>query len=170
MILYVLVFILSFGLGLLSSLMSYISTEIVVLLVLLIGFLVKVLAEYIPFSGGQMKWGLGLMLPYVLNLMKKKTPNATHNIKIEKDRIILEFDHKGKQRRHILPYNRKELAKHNKHTVHLIDDDGKEIEISQIPGVKFTHSAKEIGGKSIKVTNKITQEVTIYENEPPQFL
>ena len=166
--LYILLSILSFGFGLFVSLFAYIKLEWVILVILLIGFLVKVLVEASPFSGSQIKSGLGLVLPYVMKLANPKS-DTSNNVTIKNNRMIIEFDHKGKKRRHILPYNRKELSKHSRHTVHLIDENNQEIELLHIPGVTFTHTAQELGGKIFKVTNKLTQEIKFYENELPKF-
>ncbi len=168
--LYIATSIFSFSGGLFLSLFSYIPIRWVLFIIITVAFLAKVAFEASNFSGSQLKMGLAFILPYLMKLTKKKTGtgNGTE-IKIEKNRIIIEFDHKGKTRRHILPYNRKELSKHNINIVHLVDEDGQEIELSHIPGATFTHTAEELGGKRFKVTNKLTQEVVVYENEPPRL-
>ena len=164
---YILVGILSFLSGLFLSLFKYISFEWIILLLIIFCLGVKFLIDSNVLPTNTIKFLAPFVLPKILQFIKptKQKTNPEKIVKIDSDKVIIKFDHKGTSRYHAVPYSRKKLANHSKYEVHLIGNDKKEIEITQIPGTSYKHSANELNCEAIRVTNKITKEFILYEGD-----
>ena len=159
--------IFSFVVGLFASLLSYIPKNAIFLLLMVFSLSIYYVIGYIK-SNNNIKLGLAYFLPLIKNLNKNNfggSKNREKEINISTGRVIVEYEHQGTIRYHALPYNRKNLAKHSKYKVYLIEMDNTEIEITQIPGTEYKHTPKDLNGKSIKVVNKISGEEKIYTEE-----
>ena len=162
--LYILTGIVSFLLGLLLSLLSYIPFEWIVILLIISFIGIKFLLQSNVLPTSQIKFGLTFLLPKLIQHLSKSTKEKKI-VKIDSNKVIIEYEHKGNLRYHVVPYSRRNLAKHSKYTVHLIEHDNTEIEITQIPGTLYNHSPSEFNSKAIRVTNKLTKEHILYEGD-----
>lgn len=67
-----------------------------------------------------------------------------------------------------VPYNRQKLSLMSKLKVFLVLESGEQVEITQQPGVPYTVSARDLGGKQIKVIQP--EGTSLYSiDEVPMF-
>lgn len=83
--------------------------------------------------------------------------------------VVLKYTYYDKEYKITMPYRRCEVLNMSQYTAELSVDDLM-IDITQQPGIPYILSAKELGGKFIKLTNFITGESHIYGlNEAPLY-
>lgn len=117
--------------------------------------------EYIKNKYNQTKTIIGLMR----KLSVKSNEKPSIDI-YDEGRAFINYEYCNNTYKIMIPFNRSYVAKMCEFQVYLIDEHGKEINITQQPGIPYLNSAEDLGGKLIRITNEGTGAFHYYDESP----
>lgn len=122
------------------------------------------------YNGDSMKF---MLMKQLLSLMIKKLTTKVQSPKFaindSRQSASLTFPYLGKIYPLNVPYKQSLVVKMSALQVFLIMKTGTELNITQPPGIPYMVSAKDMGGKGIRIINLDTRKNKIYEEDEIPF-
>ncbi len=156
-----------FGYG--GSLLYNIKLKYVFIFVLFCFYMIKMIYEYMKSTGKLNKLSILLKLyksPLINKFKSMLNAKKEHTVRIVNGIMLIDYVYKGSKYHHAIPYNKKNELKNVRYQVYMVSGD-KETEITQHPGTKYKHTAKDYSVDHLKVINKLTYEESIFVDEIP---
>ena len=164
-IIFVLVAVFGYG----GSLLYNIKLKYVFIFVLFCFYMIKFVYEYMKSTGKLNKLSILLKLyksPVINKFKSMLNAKKDLTVRIVNGIMLIDYVYKGSKYHHAVPYDKKNEFKNVRYQVYMVSGD-KETEITQHPGTKYKHTAKDYGVDRIKVINKMTGDESIFLDEIP---